>query len=284
MTLMTLMATGTRLTAERSSTWVRSHGVSRGRGVVVRPVVVAALLAATFALGGCGPQPDPPSGPGTPLSSVTPPSGPVSGPSPDQEAEMRTRLARGLRAASPTVATLVEDPTTELTPQEITWLTGWQVVDIVGTVGLHPQRYIAALAEDGTAVRLTDNPQAFTTMVGAAGVEVGSAELAGRVGTDYLDLTRSFARSSSYRVASVGDVKWRTKNVTSAQQAARAKVEQEAAVAAPDPQRDGQSWTMHVWTVTGQALVDHALTVGHDGSVTDSPTTVAENLPVQLVL
>jgi hypothetical protein len=283
MTLITLMTTGTRSTADRSSTRVRWDGVSRGRGVVVRPVVVAALLAATFALGGCGPQPDPPSGPGTPMSSVTP-SGPVSGPSPDQEAEMRTRLADGLRAASPTVAKLVEDPTTELTPQEITWLTGWQVVDIVGTVGLHPQRYIAALAEDGTAVRLTDNPQAFTTMVGAAGVEVGSAKLAGRVGTDYLDLTRSFARSYSYRIASLADVKWRTKNVTSAQQAARAKVEQEAAVAAPDPRRDGQSWTMHVWTVTGQALVDHALTVGHDGSVTDSPTTAAENLPVQLVL
>ena len=119
--------------------------MSRGRGVVVRPVVVAVLLAATIALGGCGPQPDPPSGPGTPTSSLTP-SGPVSGPSPDQEADMRTRLAGGLRAASPTVAKLVEDPTTELTPQEITWLTGWQVVDIVGTVGLHPQRYVAALA------------------------------------------------------------------------------------------------------------------------------------------
>ena len=51
-------------------------------------------------------------------------------------------------------------------------------------------------------------------------------------------------------------------------------------VAGPRAERFGAGWRLTVWTVTGQDLVKHSMTVSEDGAVDDRAETVARDMPV----
>jgi hypothetical protein len=119
-----------------------------------------------------------------------------------------------------------------------------------------------------------------TTSPDSAGVCVDSARVATGVATTFLDTTRTFA-SYSYRIASVGDIKWRP-NLDPAQQGAKTKVEQTYGdeVTAPRVRHAGDDWSVQLWMVDGTQLVRHELTVAANGTTSDSPVTVVRDLPV----
>lgn len=192
---------------------------------------------------------------------------------------MRNALANGLQSDDPRSAKLVESPQTSLTVVKAPWLRDWQVIDVLSRASARGQRFYAGLATDGRTVVLTTRPEAFDTMVLDAGVKVDQATTAADVAAVYLDATRSF-QQYSYRVDSLDDVEWIPK-ANATEQAKRREIEGTYAekVSAPRPERTDNGWAMHVWTVSGQSLIDHDLTVAADGKVTDSPKTVVSDLP-----
>lgn len=195
---------------------------------------------------------------------------------------MRSALANGLRPSDPTSAKLVDSPQTTLKVVKAPWLPDWQVIDVVSRASTHGQRFYVGLASDGTAVRLTSHLDGFDTMVSEAGVKVDQASTAVDVAAVYPDATRSF-QTVSYRVASLDDVKW-IPAPDAAERAKRTQIEDSYGdrVSAPRPKQTDAGWQMHVWTVSGQSLIDHDLTVAADAKVTDKPTTVVSDLPTPI--
>lgn len=248
----------------------------RGTGLLI---AMALGLALTSCNSGPSRDPVPPSTPSPSASGPQSSSASPSTPSTDPKADMRATLADALRPKDSRSAELVESPQTSLTVIKAPWLRGWQVIDVLSRASAHGQRFYVGLSSDGEAVRLTSSPDVFNTMVADAGVKVDTSATAADVAAVFLDATRSF-QQFSYRVESLDDVKWIPK-ADSSEQAKRREVEVTYAdkVSAPRPKRADEGWTMHVWTVSGQSLIDHDLTVGVDGKVTDRPKTVVSDLP-----
>jgi hypothetical protein len=224
-------------------------------------MLVAASLTA------CAPSGPGPSDTGSPSVSSSPNS-------------VRDRLASALQATSPLRAELVESPQTTLTPVVADWLPGWQILDVLNNTPPHPQRFFVALSTDSRAEVLTGKPQAFSTVLVDAGVQVDSAEVAVGVGTVFLDSTRDF-RAYGYRIDSVADIKWVPKP-TAAQQAARDQLVKtyKSLVTPPQATQSSDGWQVTVWMVQGRDLVRHKLGVASGTAVSDAAETVEKDIPV----
>ena len=199
--------------------------------------------------------------------------------SPDAS-DARGRLADGLEGSSPVNARLVSDPKTTLTPVEASWLPGWQIYDVQNQTPPHPRRIFAALSEEGEALVLTGQPDAFSTMLKQAGVSVSSADVAEQVAAVFLDSTRTFT-TLAYRIDDADDIRW-LPTLTAEQQKARDAVISTYAdrIGPPEAEQSSSGWTVEVWMISGADLVRHETTIGTDGTVTDKTETVASDLPV----
>lgn len=200
------------------------------------------------------------------------------------EDDMRPRVADGLRELSGPKADLVAMEDTTLTPVDTDVVPGWTVIDVQNLAPPNPQRFFVGLADDGTVAYLTGDPDAFDRMVAAAGTTVDDAETATALANLRLDATREFTVFST-RVESVDDIDWRPE-LDDAQAAERERIEQEFGdvVAPAEATAEGDGWAVVSWTVTGQDLVRHDVTVGADGTVQDDPEVVATDLPVPVSL
>ena len=225
----------------------------------VRSLLVGAVLV--LALGGCG-------------------SGGSATGTTQEGADVREKLAAGLAEVSPAKAGLVEAAETTVTPVEATWLHGWQVLDVESRTLPHPQRFYAALSDDGTALVLSGSQDSFDQMMSDAKVVVDDVAVATDVGILYLDVTRAFDKYS-YRIDALSEVQWRP-NLDSAQEQQRAELETQyaALVQPPAAKPSATGWTVTAWTVDDRTLVRHVLSIATDGAVRDSPEVVATDLPV----
>ena len=249
----------------------RSTSVSAPIRLASAPTALGAVILIA-ALAACSPAQGPTSPPSTdPSSSVS---------STPDAADVRGRLAAGLRDTSPATASLVENAKTTLTPVPATWLPGWQILDVVNLTPPHPRRVYAALSDDGRALVLTGQPDTFSTMLTDAGVSVDSATVATDVAELFLDATRDFV-TLSYRVDGVDDIRWRPK-LSAEQEKARDQVVSTYGdeVAPAKAGQAGSGWTVTVWSVTGTDLVRHQVGVGADGTTVDKTEVVASDLPV----
>lgn len=231
-----------------------------------------AAITVLLALPACTPDQTPTSPPsGSPSTSVSS--------SPDA-ADVRGRLVAGLQDSSPATARLIRDAKTTLTPVEAPWLNGWQIVDALNQTPPHPRRVIVALSDAGAAVVLTGQPDAFTTMLQQAGVQVDSATVAAQVATVFLDSTRTFV-TLAYRVESADDIQWRP-TLTAAEEKTRDAVVSDHGdrITPARAEKASTGWTVESWMISGSDLVRHETTIGADGTVTDKTETVASDLPV----
>jgi hypothetical protein len=229
-----------------------------------RAVVAGGVLLVAGTLLACSPN--------GPEGSSTPPI--TTG------ASLRVRLTSALRTTSPTSAELVDDPETTLTPVAANWLPGWQILDVLNKTPPHPRRFYVALSTDGRAQILTGNPQAFSTVLVDAGVQVDSAEVAVGVGSVFLDTTRDF-QAYAYRIDSVADIAWIPKP-TAAEQAVRDEVMKtyRSKIKPPHAQDSGDGWQVTVWMVQDRDLVTHRLDMASGMAVSDQVETAETNIPV----
>lgn len=218
-----------------------------------------------------------PSAPSTPTPSGTPSTPP---PTSDPEAAVRTRLAEALRADDPVSAGAVANPTTRLDVVTTAWLPGWQVVDVNVRSMPHPRRFFVGLSEAGQAQYLSGRTQSFDAMVTDARIRVGDGRTAVAVGSTFLDTTRTFQRYAE-RVEDLDRVTWR-KDLGPAEQQARDDVLRTYGdqVRPPRATPDGDGWTLTAWMLDGSTLVRHDLAVAARGTVSDTATVVARDLPV----
>jgi hypothetical protein len=244
----------------------------RSRSPVVQAVLTTASLLLAASLTACSPSgPEPsttPSTTGTPSVSSSSPS------------SLRDRLAAALQATNPARAKLVENPQTTLTPVTADWLPGWQILDAMNKTPPHPQRLYVALSTDGRAEVLTGKPEAFSTVLEEAGVQVDSAKVASSIGEVFLDSTRDF-RAYAYRVDSVADIEWLPKP-RAAEQAARDQLMKtyRSKIGPAQATESSEGWQVTIWMVQGRDLVTHQLGIASGTAVTDQAETVEKDLPV----
>jgi len=198
------------------------------------------------------------------------------------DADVRVRLFAGLAVSSPPLAQLVQTNRTTVTPVDVAWLRGWQVLDVEVSMPNHPKRFYAALSDDDTVLVLSGDPDSFAQMVRSAQVQVGDAATAIDVGNTYLDVTRAFDRYS-YRIDSLSEIMW-IPNIDSDPALAQHRADLEAQygtlVQPPVAQPTETGWNMTVWMVYDRSLVRHSLEIAADGAVQDSPEVVETEIPV----
>lgn len=237
----------------------------------VRAVLAGAALVLSATLTACGP--------GAPEPGETPTT--TTGPSvTSSPTDVRGRLVSALQGTSPAYARLVENPQTTLTPVPADWLSGWQILDVLNETPPHPRRVFVALATDGRTEVLTGKPEAFSTVLVDAGVEIDSAEAAVAVGAVFLDTTRSF-RAYGYRIDSVTDIDW-VPTATATEKAARDELVStyRDKIKPAQAAESGDGWQVTVWMVSGRDLVRHELGLASGTAVTDQVTTVEKDIPV----
>jgi hypothetical protein len=243
----------------------------RSRSPILRAVLAGGPLLVAASLTACGP-----SGP-EPAATPSTTGGPSVSSSPNG---LRDRLASALQGSSPARARLVQNQQTTLTPVPADWLPGWQILDVVNNTPPHPQRFSVALSTDGRAEVLSGKPEAFSTVLVDAGVQVDSAEVAVGVGSVYLDSTRDF-RAYAYRIDNVADIKWIPKP-TAAEQAARDQLMKtyRNKVKPPQAAASGDGWQVSGWMVQGRDLVRHELGLASGTAVSDHAETAEKDIPV----
>jgi hypothetical protein len=193
---------------------------------------------------------------------------------------LRDKLASALQGADPVTARLVADPQTTLTPVTTDWLPGWQILDAVNKTLPHPQRFYVALSSDGRADVLTGKPEAFSTVLHDAGVQVDSAEVASGIGQVFLDSTRDF-RAYAYRIGSVSEIEWLPKP-TAAEEVARDRLvtSYSSKVKPAQVTESSDGWLVTIWMVQGRELVTHQLGIASGVAVSDKATTAEKDIPV----
>jgi len=194
------------------------------------------------------------------------------------DADLPARLAAGLGAISPVKGTLVQDENVTLTPLEAPTLGGWQVIDVLVRLPLHPQRFYAALCDDGTALVLTASPESFSEMTRSAEVLVDDASGATDLAVLYLDVTRDFDWWS-YRIDSVSDIGW-VMTAEAEEQRTTLQNKYASLIHAPRAEPSAAGWTVTAWTVYGLTLVRHTMSITSAGAVHDSQDVVETNIPV----
>ena len=237
----------------------------------VRALLAGAALVVTAMLTGCGP--------GGPEPGETPST--TTGPSvTSSPTDVRGRLASALQGTSPAYAKLVENPQTTLTPVTADWLSGWQILDVVNQTPPHPQRFFVALSDQGRAEVLSGKPEAMSTVLTDAGVQIDSAERAAEVAATFLDVTRDF-RVFAYRVDSVDDIKWLPRPSADEQARRDALVKDyDSLVKPPQVAESGDGWQVTLWMVQGRDLVTHEVGLASGTAVTDQAETAEKDIPV----
>ena len=251
----------------------RQTSVANESSYYRRAVLVGGALLVAGSLAACGPN----SSQESSTSSTT--AGPSVSSSPGT-GSLRERLAAALRATSPARATLVENPQTSLTPVAADWLPGWQILDVLNETPPHPRRFYVALSTDGRADVLTGKPEAFSTVLVDAGVQVDSPEVAVGVGSVFLDTTRDF-HAYAYRIDSVADIEWIPKP-SAAEQAARDQLMKtyRSMIKPPQAAESDDGWQVTVWMVQGRDLVTHTLGIASGTAVSDKAETAEKGIPV----
>jgi len=185
-------------------------------------------------------------------------------------------LLASLNAAGSPQVGLVEQGVLTVVPAD--WLPGWQIIDVVCATP-HPRRFYLGLADDGTVVSLSGQPENFNRMVAAADPDIGSASAATAVAAVFLDSNRSFQKYS-YRIDGIDDIDFRTK-LTADEVRVRRQVEQTygRSIVPPQPRRSGAGWRLSVWMVYDNQLIRHDLEVAADGVVVDRSERVFEGMP-----
>ena len=236
----------------------RQHRPSR------RAFLTGAALLGAATLTGCG------------LSGSEPETTPAT----SAPTSLRDRLVAGLQITSPSNARLVENPQTRLTPVTAEWLSGWQILDVLNSTGPHPQRFFVALSDSGRAEVLTGRPDAFSTLLTAAGVRIDSTEVAGDVGEVFLDVTRDF-RVYAYRVDSVDDIEW-IPRPSAAEQAARDQLltTYRGKIQPTQVAGSGDGWQVSIWMVQGRDLMTHELGIASGTPIADQAKMIEKDIPV----
>ncbi|MCL1918081.1 MAG: hypothetical protein FWG14_07165 [Peptococcaceae bacterium] len=195
-----------------------------------------------------------------------------------KDADVRKNLADGLAEMRPDEAEWVRSSDATLTLVEATWLHGWQVFDVYVFLAPHPQRFYAALSDDGTALVLSGSSDSFLQMIRSAQIVVDNASAAADIGTLYLDVTRDFYRWS-YRIDSLSDIQW---VLTPDREQQRIEIEAQygALVQPPAPEPSDSGWSITVWMVYDLSLIRHHLLISADGAVQDTPDVVETDMPV----
>jgi hypothetical protein len=136
------------------------------------------------------------------------------------------------------------------------------------------------IGPDGRAQVLTGKPEAFSTVLVDAGVQVDSAEVAVGVGSVFLDTTRDY-RAYAYRIDSVADIEWMHTR-TAAEEAARDQLRKtyQSLVKPPQATDSGNGWQVTVWMVQDRDLVIHQLGIAPGRAVSDRAETVEKDIPV----
>lgn len=224
-------------------------------------------------LGGCGSARDDAAATGTNTTRST-----ASPTESGEEASMRKTLVAALGNASPSIADLAQNERTTITAANLPEGSTWQVLDLVNRGVQRPVRAFVALSNGGEAKVLTGKPENFAVVAQAVPVKTaGDATLVAQV---FLDSTRSMS-SLSYRVDSTDDIRWRPRLDAAGEKARdtlRATVGRQ--IAAPRAESADGAWTVTLWTVTGQDLVRHQVTLGGSAGIADSAKTIASDLPV----
>lgn len=236
--------------------------------------LVGAGLALTFALAACGADDAAPTGGGstpaassTPSTTVTPVGDPV-----------RDAIISAMQGQSPTIAGLAGNKDTDIRELPVSALKGWKVLELSLMTPPHPRRATIGLADDGRAVILMGQPANFAQVV--QGAQVSTDQQALEIVQAYLATTGDLAQPS-YPVSSFDEVKFLPKpNADQSAQIAATKEKHGSAVTAPSVAKDGNGWTVTTWWLTNRQLVKHEVTVAADGTVKDTPTVVADRLPV----
>lgn len=239
---------------------------------------LVALVVIGTAAAACTPSTGPTEPTQTPGETTSAP--PTTTGQPPTKDAMRTRLAEALRPTSPALATLVDNERSTLAEIKSPWLTGWQLIDVLNQAPPRPRRFVAALSADGSAVVLSGQPASYRALSDEGVITVDSAATAVAVGETYLDVTRDFVKAS-YRISAIDEVKW-IPNQTPAEKAAREELltSYEERIAAAKPSKVEDGWSYVLWTVTGEDLVQHSVTVATDGRVSDERTVVEKGIPV----
>ncbi len=195
-----------------------------------------------------------------------------------EEASMRKTLVAALGNASPSIADLAKNERTTITVVDLPEGGTWQVLDLLNRGVQRPVRAFVALSDGGEAKVLTGKPENFAVV--AQAVPVDTAVEATRLAQVFLDSTRSMS-SLSYRVASTDDIRWRPRLDADGEKARDALLSSVGRqIAAPRAERTGGGWSVTLWTVTGQDLVRHQVTLGGSQGIADSAKTTASDLPV----
>jgi hypothetical protein len=186
----------------------------------------------------------------------------------------------GLRSTSPANARLVENAQTSLTPVTADWLSGWQILDVQNQTPPRPKRFFVALSDGGRAEVLSGKPEAFSTVLTEAAVEIDSADRAAEVAGTFLDVTRDF-KVFAYRIDSVDDIRWLPRPSADEQARRDALVEDYGGKVKPARVAEsGDGWQVTVWMVQGRDLVTHDLGLASGAAVTDEAETVEKDIPV----
>ena len=239
-----------------------SQGQTTRTARVATVVVVLAAL-----LGACDAAPAP-----TPSSTGTPVAG--------KESDVRTRLADALATDRPDLARLLADESVTLTPVPTPWLPGRQILDVLADTGSHPVRFYVALSDEGDAVVLTRDADAFVGLLADADVRVPDEQTAVDVVDTYLDATRSF-QVWSQRVGSLDEIELLLTLDADQQAAWDAVVADLGADVAPTRAANrGDGFDVVAWVADGDTLVRHDVRVTEDGGLSDRTTVLATGLPV----
>lgn len=192
-----------------------------------------------------------------------------------KEETMTDTIREGLPDDS-VVAQVIDEQPTEVRETSLPAVTSWRIVEVRAT-GERPFTSVVAYPTSGDprTVVLTGNPDAWAQVTDGASVE--DEETALQVARVWYDSTRN-ATELWYRAESVDDVDWQP--VIDQDEVTRLKNEYATKITAPTATRDGDGWTVTLWSVQQRDLVRHDLRIGADASVSDDATTLERAMPV----
>lgn len=198
------------------------------------------------------------------------------------EGIMREQLAAVLEDDDAVIAEMVRDDATTITEIDDHPLVGWRLLDVFWRGRAHPQRwYIALRPNHPQAVVLSGHPESWSSVIDE--VVVHDASAACTLAVMHADLTRSMG-ARFVRVESVDEIPFFPRPPERAVRAIEAIRESFAdRITSPKVTGDGP-WQVELWTVTGEALVRHDVTVDRHGSVDDDQHVEVERLPVPMDL
>ncbi|CAM3910421.1 hypothetical protein JAAN108728_01705 [Janibacter anophelis] len=192
-----------------------------------------------------------------------------------KEDTMTDTIREGLPDDS-TIARVIDEQPTEAQVLDLPALEGWRLAEVRAT-GERPHAWVVGYRTSGdpSTVVLTGNPDRWSQVTAGASVEDEAGAIA--VARAWYDATRR-TDELWYRAESVDDIDWQP--VVDEEAVARLQEEYRDTLTAPTATRDGDGWTVTLWSVQQRDLVRHDLRIGADASVHDEAETVEQAMPV----